>query len=183
MFPNFQKFNALNIVNFTAKTQVQKIYSINFRLAASILIGNIALNFIDGIFIGVIFLTCSTAASVFVTILTIYKQTSQETADYFLLTKFSGISIPRAVLLIFTSDLALIVGALVITSADPGELAIGVFLALGAGVYFHVSASECQPRVYSVVKDSRDRWFSLIFFMTGALPVGLTLLNHRQCDA
>jgi len=169
--------------DYNAKTQVQEIYNINFRLAASILIGDIALNFIDGIFIGVIFMTCSTAAAVFVTIITIYKETSQETADYFLLTKFAGISIPRAVLLIFTSDLAVIVGALVITSAEPGELAIGIFLALGSGVYFHVSASECQPRVYSVVKVSRDRWLSLIFFMTGALPVGLTLLSHRHCNA
>jgi len=169
--------------DYNAKTKAQEIHSINFPLAASILIGDVVVNFIDGMFIGVILMTCSTAAAVCIIIITIYKETSQKTADYFLLTKFAGISIPRAVLLIFTSDLSVIVGALVITFACIGELAIGIFLAIASGVYFHISASECQPRVYSVVKVSRDRWFSLSFFIIGTLPVGLALLSRGHCNA
>ena len=156
---------------------------IKFNLAASMLIGGTIRNFFDGIYIGVTFLTCSNAAMVFVTLITIYTQVTQEMADYFLLMNHAGISIPRALLLNLFAGLAVVVGALSIVSADMNELAIGVFLAFAAGVYLHISASECLPRVYSVVRVSRDRWFSLFFFIIGALPIGLTLLKHGHCDA
>jgi len=165
-----------------AKTDAKEYDKVNFRLATSIFVSDIAHNFFDGIFIGVAFKTCSHTAAVLVTMITIYKEISHEVTGYFLLTKYAGVSIPRAVLLIFISDIYVVVGGMMILSINQGELAIGVFLAIASGVYLHISASECQPRVYSVVKVSRDRWFSLLFFVTGALPVGLTLLSHRHCN-
>jgi len=157
-------------------------YDIDFGLATKVLIGDAIHNFFDGIFIGVAFLTCSNAAAVCVTLIAIYNEVSQEMADYFLLTKCAGISIPRALLLNFASGLAVVLGALSIISAELNELAIGVFLAFSAGVYLHISASQCLPRVYSVVKVSRDRYFSVLFFIAGALPIGLSLLKHGHCE-
>ena len=128
-------------------------------------------------------MTCSNAIAVCITLITIYNEITQQVADYFLLTKCAGISIPRALLLNFASSLSDVIGALLIISSNLGNVAIGVMLAFAAGVYLHISASDCLPRVYSVVKISRDRWYSVLFFMIGALPIGLTLLKHGHCEA
>jgi len=168
--------------DMNVKNKTSEYYNIKYRLITSIFFSDAIHNFIDGIFIGAAFLTCSNATAVCVTILTIYSEISQEMADYFLLTQCAGMSIPRACLLLFSSGLAVVVGALMIIGAGLGELGIGVFLAFASGVYLHISASECLPRVYSVVKASRDRWFALTFFVLGALPIGLTLLDHGHCD-
>jgi len=166
--------------NLAGDDKNEKI-NINYRLARSALFGNAMYNFFDGIFIGVAFLTCSNAAAVCVTAIAIYGQISQQVADYFLLTQYAGVSIPRAILLIFVASFANIVGAMMIINAGLGELAIGVLLAVASGVYLHISATECIPRVYAVVKISRDRFFALTFFIFGAIPIGLTLLHHGHC--
>jgi len=152
-------------------------------LAQCILIGDALNNFLDGIFIGAAYMTCSTAAAVCVTMVTIYSEISQQMADYFLLTNCAMISIPRSLLLIFASGLAVVVGSLVILASKPGELAVGVFLAIASGVYLHTSASECLPRLYLVVESTRDRMWALVFFITGAIPIGFCLLSKRTCDA
>jgi len=152
-------------------------------MASTILLGGATHNFFDGMFIGVAFMTCSNAIAVCITLITIYNEITQQVADYFLLTKCAGISIPRALLLNFASSLSDVIGALLIISSNLGNVAIGVMLAFAAGVYLHISASDCLPRVYSVVKLSRDRWYSVLFFMIGALPIGLTLLKHGHCEA
>ena len=157
-------------------------HRINSHMASTILVGGALHNFFDGIFIGVAFMTCSNATAVCITLITIYNEITQQMADYFLLTKCAGISIPRALLLNFASSLSDVIGALMIISANLGNVAIGVLLAFAAGVYLHISASDCLPRVYSVVKVSRDKWYSLVFFIIGTLPIGLTLLKHGHCD-
>lgn len=173
-------------INLEPKYEKQEKHNINYRLAVSILTGGTTYNFFDGIFIGVAFLTCSKSTAICVTIITIYSEISQQVADYFLLTKCAGVSITRALLLIVAASLADIIGALIIVSLGIQELAIGIFLAFASGVYLHISASECLPRVYSVMKVSskvsRDRWFALLFFIFGAFPIGLSLLHHGHCD-
>lgn len=160
-----------------------KPQKINSRMASDILIGAALHNFFDGMFIGAAFMTCSNATAVCLTIITIWNEITQQAADYFLLTKCAGISIPRALLLIFASSLSDVIGALVIVGANLGNMGIGILLAFAAGVYLHISASDCLPRVYAVVIGSRDRWNSLGFFVIGTLPIGLSLLKHGHCDA
>jgi len=173
--------NDTNYIDNPKTIMTQK--EINFRMATTICIGNSMQNLIDGFFVGIAFMTCSHATAICVTIVTAYIKITQEVADYFLLTQSVGVSIPRALLLIFAAGIALVVGSLSIISFNLDELTIGVFLSITAGVYLQKSASECLPRVYSVVRDSRDRYFSLLFFILGAIPIGISLIENRHCDA
>eukprot|EP00555_Chaetoceros_dichaeta_P002268 CAMPEP_0198252406 /NCGR_PEP_ID=MMETSP1447-20131203/2919_1 /TAXON_ID=420782 /ORGANISM="Chaetoceros dichaeta, Strain CCMP1751" /LENGTH=442 /DNA_ID=CAMNT_0043937657 /DNA_START=25 /DNA_END=1353 /DNA_ORIENTATION=- len=156
--------------------------SIHSRLWVAILAGDITNNIFEGLFIGSAFMTCSTAVAVCVTIITIYTQLSRKFADYFLLTKYAGMFSTQALLLIFASGLAIFIGVAIIIIMNPGQLAVGCYLAIASGVYFHISASECLPRINSVVISPRDRWLVIGFFLFGALPIGLTLFQHGHCD-
>jgi len=155
---------------------------VNFRMAGQMCIGNSIHYLIDGFCVGVAFMTCSYATAVCVTIITAYIKVTQEVADYFLLTQSFGITIPRALLLIFASGVPVVVGSLFVISFNLDELTIGIFLALTAGIYLQKSASECLPRVYSVVTVSRDRFFSLLFFILGAIPIGVSLIESKHCN-
>merc|ERR1712115_95988 len=106
---------------------------------------------------------------------------NQEVADYFLLTQSARISIPRALLFIFAAGVALVIGSLSIISFNLDHVTIGVFLSLTGGVHLQKATSECQPRVYSCVRSSRDRYFSLLFFIVGAIPAGIGLIEERIC--
>lgn len=171
-----------NDSGFTAKKLFGDGGGIN-NAAASVLIGDSIHNFFDGMFIGVSFMTCSTALAIFVTIVTLYIDVSQKLADYFLVTKSQSMSIPRAILLIFTPSILLIVGSLVILASEPDEMVVGVFLAFAAGLFLHVSASVTLPRVHAVVSSRTDRFFAVAFFVLGALPVGLCLVGNTKCNA
>jgi len=151
-------------------------------IATFVLVGDSMHNFFDGMFIGVAFMTCSNALAVFVTIVTLYIDTQQKLADYFLITKSASMSIPRAILLIFTPGILLIVGSLVILASDPGEMVVGVFLAFSAGLFLHTSTSVCMPRVYDVVTCRKDRCFAVISVVLGAIPVGLCLVDDAKCN-
>jgi len=171
-----------NDSGFTAKNLFGDGGGIN-NAAASVLIGDSIHNFFDGMFIGVSFMTCSTALAIFVTMVTLYIDVSQKLADYFLVTKSQSMSIPRAILLIFTPSILLIVGSLVILASEPDEMVVGVFLAFAAGLFLHVSASVTLPRVHAVVSSRTDRFFAVAFFVLGALPVGLCLVTNTKCNA
>lgn len=158
-------------------------FIINGKLATSILVSDSVHNFFDGTFIGVAFLTCSWPTAICVSIIALYGEITQEMASYFLLTNAAGISIPRALLLIFVSGLSCVVGALVIVSVGLGQTGVGLFLAFASGSFLHIAAGECLPRVYALVDVTRDRLFALGFFIIGALPVGLTLLVEGHCTA
>mmetsp|Transcript_37631 Transcript_37631/g.44864 ORF Transcript_37631/g.44864 Transcript_37631/m.44864 type:complete len:440 (-) Transcript_37631:278-1597(-) len=154
----------------------------NLRLAGSILIGDAAHNFCDGIFIGVAFMTCSKSIAWSIVGVTIYHEVAQEVADFFLLTKHAGLSVGRALLLNFAAGLSVVVGGLMILGLNINDMAIGVILAFSGGVYTYIAASECLPRVDSVVTNGKDRLYSILFFLLGAIPIGLTLLNHEHCE-
>eukprot|EP00555_Chaetoceros_dichaeta_P002078 CAMPEP_0198251902 /NCGR_PEP_ID=MMETSP1447-20131203/2579_1 /TAXON_ID=420782 /ORGANISM="Chaetoceros dichaeta, Strain CCMP1751" /LENGTH=465 /DNA_ID=CAMNT_0043937025 /DNA_START=88 /DNA_END=1485 /DNA_ORIENTATION=+ len=167
--------------NLRDEVPMDDTFVVNFRLATSVVVCDAVHNFFEGTFIGVAFLTCSYPTAICITIIALYSEISQEMASYFILTNCGGISIPRSLLLIFSSGLAVVVGALMIVSIGLGDVTIGVFLAFAAGVFLHLAAGECLPRVYSIVRDTRDRVFALAFFIIGAFPVGLTLLIEETC--
>jgi len=154
------------------------------RLLASIFVSDATHDIFDGMFIGVAFMTCSTATAVCISIITFYNELSRKTASYFLLTECSGVSTSRALLFVFFSSLALILGVSLIIACTihVGELTIGGFLAIASGVYFHISATQCLARINSVVSVPKDRLFTIFFFVCGALPIGFTLFSHGHCD-
>ena len=68
-------------------------------------------------------------------------------------------------------------------SIGVSDLTIGVILSIASGVYLYIAASECVPRVNAVVKSNTDRLVTVLAFIVGAVPIGLTLLNHSHCEA
>lgn len=149
------------------------------RLSIIILISSAVHNIFDGIFIGAAFMTCSTATAVSITVITVYREISHKVKDYLLLTKCC---LDRAAIFNFVSGSTIILGAVIFLVTDAGELTTGVFLAIASGVYLHISASECLPYVYSVVKNPRERIPALFLFVIGALPIAFTFLSHEHCD-
>lgn len=126
-------------------------------------------------------MTCSTATALSIVGITIYHEIAQEVADFFLLTKHAGLSVIKALILNFSSGLSVVLGGLLILAIDVGDMTIGIILSFSGGVYMYIAASECIPRVDLVVKTTKDRLYSILFFLLGAIPIGLTLLKHDHC--
>lgn len=156
---------------------------LNYALAASILIGDGFHNFCDGIFVGVAFMLCSNATAFTIVGITVYHEIAQELADFFLLTKHAGLRVTTALAVNFTAGLSVVLGGIVVLSMDVSDLSIGVILSIAAGVYINIAASECVPRVSAVVSCATDRIIAVLAFIVGAVPVGLSLLNHQHCEA
>ena len=153
----------------------------DMRLVASILVGDAAHNFCDGIFMGVAFRTCSTGIAWTITGVTIYHELAQEIADFLILTNHAGLAPLRALLFNFASGLSVVLGGIIILAANINEMTIGVILSFSAGVYLYIAAGECLPRVDAAVEKRSERLYSIGFFLLGAIPIGLTLLNHDHC--
>ena len=83
----------------------------------------------------------------------------------------------------FVSGLSVMFGVILILAMDVSRMATGCILAVSAGVYVHVAASECIPRIEKEVKCCKDRAVSVLCFVVGAIPIGLVLLNHGHCEA
>jgi zinc transporter ZupT len=157
--------------------------TIDLPLALSILIGDAFHNFCDGVFIGVAFSGCGTATALTIVGVTLYHEIAQELADYFLLTRHAGLPKFKALLLNFCAGLSVVLGGLIVLAFDMSNLTLGVLLALASGVYLNISASECLPRASAVSSTAQHRVLSLAMFLAGAIPIGLTLINHTHCDA
>jgi zinc transporter ZupT len=156
---------------------------INYSLALSILLGDSFHNFCDGIFIGVAFMLCDNATALTIVFITLYHEVAQELADFFLLTKHAGLTVTKALAVNFLSGLSVVLGGIVVLSIGVSDLTIGVILSIASGVYLYIAASECVPRVNAVVKSNTDRLVTVLAFIVGAVPIGLTLLNHSHCEA
>jgi zinc transporter ZupT len=162
----------------------------NIPLAGSILIGDFFHNLADGFFIGSAFLLCSKSIGWALVASTIYHEIAQEIADYVLLTSHCGLTIIEALGLNFLSGCSVMVGVIIILSVDLDGPAIGTILAVSAGVYVYIAVAECMPRVQAVLRKgnmdhSRKVRYTMIFFLffvLGAVPIGLVLLNHGHCE-
>jgi zinc transporter ZupT len=156
---------------------------VDWGLCSSILLGDGFHNFADGIFLGSAFLTCGTTIAGSVMVATLYHEIVQELADFVMLTKHAGLSIPKALFLNFVSGLAIVLGGIVVLTANLSSMGIGVLLSMSAGVYIHIAAVECMPRVTDIVESRRDYLYALVMFALGATPTGLVLLVHVHCEA
>lgn len=152
-------------------------------LALSILIGDAFHNFCDGVFIGVAFKLCDSSTAWTIMAVTLYHEIAQELADYFLLTRHAGFTKFKALLANFVAGLSVVLGGLVILGSDLSDMAIGVLLSLSSGVYLYIATVECLSRVSGILSSLQDRALLLLMFAVGAIPVGLTLLNHSHCEA
>lgn len=164
-----------------AKSVTPKNKKINYRLAASLFVGDLLHNFADGIFIGTAFNLCDRSVAIAVAAATVYHELAQELADYFLLTEHCGIPPVKALILNFLCGLSVVFGVILILALDVSNMATGCILAVSAGVYVHVAASECIPRIEKELKTFKDRAVSILCFVIGAVPIGLVLLNHGHC--
>ena len=150
-------------------------------LALSILLGDFAHNFSDGIFVGIGFMLCSQSVAWTIVFITLYHEVAQEIADFFLLTKHAGLTIVQALIVNFVSGLSVVLGGIMVLAIDISDEAIGVLLSMSSGVYIYIAASECMPRVSAALESRGDRIVTMIAFICGCVPIGLTLLNHQHC--
>lgn len=156
---------------------------INYRLATSLFVGDFFHNFADGIFIGTAFTFCDRSVAIAIAAATVYHELAQELADYFLLTEHCGIPPVKALILNFLNGLSVMFGVILILALGVSNMATGCILAVSAGVYVHVAASECLPRIEKELKSFKDRAMAILCFVLGAVPIGLVLLNHGHCTA
>ena len=157
-------------------------HSKHISLAGSILLGDAFHNFTDGIFIGNAFLLCTRSVAYTIVATTIYHEIAQEVADHFLLIHHCGLSRVMAVALNFASGFSVMLGVVLVLSLDLSEKATGILLAMSAGVYLYIAASECIPRVQPHLIFAADTLVFMMCFMVGAVPIGLVLLNHGHCE-
>lgn len=157
--------------------------TINYPLCATILIGDSFHNLADGIFVGIGFLLCSNDVALSILFITLYHEIAQELADFFILTKHAGLSVKWALALNFLSGLSVMLGGIIVLAVnDITAHAVGIILAVAAGVYIYIAASECIPRVEKQLHGAKDRVLGIVMFAVGAIPIGLALLNHQHCD-
>eukprot|EP00965_Chrysotila_dentata_P070148 2316765-Pleurochrysis_carterae.AAC.1 len=119
------------------------------RVLIGILVGDFLHNLCDGIFIGAAFAFCGSSTGWSVAISTVVHETAQEISDFMLLTSPSAGNLTpvRALALNFLSGFSTLFGVLIITYNDVSDVAVGLILVFGAGVYIYVAACECMPRV------------------------------------
>lgn len=154
---------------------------INYRLGASILIGDAFHNFADGLFIGAAFLSCSWATALSITAVSLFHELAGELADFILLTRYVGFTPTKACVLNFTSGLAVCLGGITVLATQPSDEAIGVLLAIAGGVYINIAACESMPRIDASSKQRNDRALTLLSLIIGTVPIGLILLDHKHC--
>jgi zinc transporter ZupT len=154
---------------------------INYSLASSILMGDFFHNFADGIFVGTAFTLCDYDLAVTISLATIYHEIAQEIADFYILTKHCNLKIWVALLLNFFGGLSVLIGALLVLTVDINSMISGCILAVSAGVYVNIAATECLPRALETHDCRKDKIMSIISFFVGVVPIGLVLLNHLHC--
>merc|ERR1719161_1161893 len=87
----------------------------------------------------------------------------------------------KALLCNFISGLGVVVGAVIVLVSDLENDAIGLLLAFGGGVYIHVGATECMPKMYAKELSPKARAAAVLAFIVGAVLIGLILLDHEHC--
>lgn len=155
--------------------------SVNWHLVASVLVGDAFCNFVDGIFIGAAFLSCSWGTVFSIILVTLLHEIPQEVADFLILTRYAGLSATMACFVNFTSGLSVTLGGIVVLATTPSQAATGITLAVAGGAYINISVAETVPRIDKNINGKVDRLLMLTFFVVGCVPIGLVLLKHEHC--
>lgn len=154
----------------------------DYPLVASILLGDFFHNFADGIFLGNAWLFCHRHVVYAIVAATVYHEFAQEFADFGLLTHHCGLRVLPALVLNFISGMSVVAGGLIVLAADLNDSMMGATLAVSAGVYMHVAASQCLPRIQEHHENQslKNRLIFLVCFAIGCIPIGLVLLNRND---
>jgi zinc transporter ZupT len=120
-----------------------------------------------------------------VTAATVYHEIAQEISDFVVLTdpKQGALKPFTALGFNFVSGLSVLLGVIVILSAELSNLDTGMILAYGGGIYLQIAASECMPKIYNAATSVQLRLIGFFAFFVGALAIGLVLLDHKHCEA
>lgn len=131
---------------------------------------------------GAAFKGCGNSFGWGVTVATVLHELPQELADYVLLTG-PGLSLSpvKALTCNFVAGLGVLLGTIIIFATEVDDATTGLLLAFGGGVYIHIGAVECLPRVYAHGMSSTVKVQSVIAFIFGAILIGLILLDHEHC--
>ena len=144
-------------------------------------------NLVDGLVIGTAFgdKNCYKTMAWTITAATIYHELAQEISDYFVLTNPNQGNLKPAVALLlnFVSGFSVLLGVCITMASEATMYSQGMMLAFGGGVYVQIGATECMPRVYEYAKTTKLRLLGLLFFVIGAVAIGLVLLDHEHCAA
>jgi len=169
-------------VEVKVETSAAGEMAVRSRLIGGVLIGDFFHNLCDGIFIGLAFTGCGDNFGWTVALGTVIHEVSQELADYVILTGCVAKLRPVIALVCnFISGLSVILGVVIALSSEVGNESNGLLLAFGGGVYLHLAATECMPRLYNSELSRRVRAISLLMFVVGAVAIGLILLDHEHC--
>jgi len=152
------------------------------RLIGGILIGDFFHNLCDGFFMGAAFVGCGPTFGWTVVVGTVAHELAQEIADFAILTGDGALKPAVALALNFLSGTSVLLGVLIILSRDVSSGGIGMLLAFGGGVYIHVAATDCMPKVYAKSLSLFIRLACVGFFFLGAVAIGMVLLDHEHCD-
>jgi hypothetical protein len=153
----------------------------NVPLFLSFNLGEMLHCFTDGIFVGAAYMGCGNAMGNSVTVATIAHEIPNQLAGYLVMVNQNGINPWTAILLNFLFGLIVLVGALVVLVAEPGNVGIGSIFAIGAGIFIHVSATEMLGLAERSIE--RQRWWAYVFlsFFVGAVLIGFVLFDHVHC--
>lgn len=154
---------------------------INYSLVASVIVGDAFCNFVDGLFVGAAFLSCSWATTLSILMVTLFHELPQEMADFLLLTRYAGLSTLQACVVNFGSGLIVTLGGLLVLVVNTSDEAVGVILAMAGGCYINIAACETVPRMERHLHSFGDRASMVFSFIVGTVPIGLVLLKHEHC--
>eukprot|EP00929_Paragymnodinium_shiwhaense_P103988 TRINITY_DN6790_c0_g2_i3.p1 TRINITY_DN6790_c0_g2~~TRINITY_DN6790_c0_g2_i3.p1 ORF type:complete len:528 (-),score=118.80 TRINITY_DN6790_c0_g2_i3:646-2157(-) len=168
--------------NSSATSTIDLVATTRARIIGAVLIGDLFHNICDGIFVGAAFKGCGDSFGWGVVLASVLHELPQEIADFALLTgERVNLSPLKALTLNFASGMGVLLGALVILATEVSDAMVGLFLAFGAGVYLHIAAVECMPRLLNSQLCFRDRVACIGAFLLGATLIGLILLDHEHC--
>jgi len=152
------------------------------RLFVGVNLGDFFHNLCDGFFLGAGFKGCGSSFGWGIALATVLHEIPQEIADYVILTgPRVGVSPLIALVSNFISGLGVLLGTVIVLGADVGDDVVGLLLAFGGGVYIHIGAVECMPKMYAEKLSPLMRVACVASFIFGAVLIGLVLLDHEHC--
>lgn len=149
--------------------------------APLVVIGDSVHNLLDGVAIGAAFLI-DVPTGVVTTIAVAAHEIPQEIGDFGLLLKF-GYSKARVIVVNIVSALLSVVGAIgMFWLGSNANWPIGVLLAITAGMFIYIAASDLIPTIHEETKQKLGN-LAAILLVAGVLVVALTTaLAHSYID-